>query len=679
MDVKDPERMSVCLSLMQAISRATTIDGIHAAALDALAAGLGVSRASILLFDADGVMRFKAVRGLSEAYQRLVEGHSPWRPDSPEPEPIVVPDVTREPSLAPYLPAIAAEGIAAMVFVPLVMRGRVIGKFMLYDAVPRVPEPDDLRLAQVIASQVAFAVDRTRAESQARRSEERLRFALDAAAMGTWDWDLASNTVQWSENLERVHRLPPGTFDGTFASYEREIHPDDRERVLASVRRAIEEGTPHDVEYRIVAPDGTVSWVEGKGHVLRDATGRPVHMTGVCMLVTRRKEAELARLADAEETSRLKDEFLATLSHELRTPMNAVLGWVQMMLSGSLPPERMRQAIEVISRNARLQAQLVEDLLDVSRIVSGKLEIDRQPVPLGQVIDHVVNGLLPSADSQGIVLTTDITVCPQIVGDAKRLEQVLANVLSNAIKFTPAGGRVELRCRLVDDMVEIEVQDTGVGIAPEFLPFIFDRFRQADSRSTRTHGGLGLGLAIARHLLHLHDGDIRAHSDGTGHGTTVTIRMPAGATSAPAGVARVADVGTRFRMDGATVVVVDDQHDSREVLGLLLEESGARVLLCADAAAALQALEDPDVRLLVADLAMPQIDGYELIRRVRESGRSVPAVAVSAFARLQDRSRAITLGFNGYCTKPVDAVTFRRVVRDVMQTAPEPQVSDGSL
>ncbi|MCC7043690.1 MAG: response regulator [Acidobacteria bacterium] len=669
MNVKDPDQMAVCLSLMQAISRAVTMDGIYDAALDALADGLGVSRASILLFDADGVMRFKAAHGLSETYRRAVEGHTPWERDTPDPVPIVVPDVTLEPSLASHLRVIQAEGIAALVFVPLVMRGRVIGKFMLYDAIPRTLTRADLQLAQVIASQVAFAVDRMRAESQARRSEERLRFALDAAAMGTWDWDLVSNTVQWSENLERVHRLPPGTFDGTFASYEREIHPDDRERVLASARRAIEEGTPHEVEYRIVAPDGTVSWVEGKGQVLRDATGRPVHMTGVCMLVTRRKEAELARLANAEETSRLKDEFLATLSHELRTPMNAVLGWVQMMLSGTLPPERMRQAIEVIGRNARLQAQLVEDLLDVSRIVSGKLEIERQPVPVGQVIDNVVNGLLPAADAKGITLTTDVTVCPQIIGDAKRLEQVLANVLSNAIKFTPEGGRVELRCALADDMIEIEVRDTGAGIAPEFLPFIFDRFRQADSRSTRTHGGLGLGLAIARHLLQLHDGEIRAHSDGVGRGTTVTIRMPAGpgGAAAPAGApSRGAEPGERFRMDGATVVVVDDQADSREVLGVLLEESGARVILCEDAIAALAALENAAVDLLVADLAMPHIDGYELIRRVRQKGSAVPAVAVSAFARIEDRTRARTTGFNGYCTKPIDAAYFRQVIREVM-------------
>ena len=239
-----------------------------------------------------------------------------------------------------------------------------------------------------------------------------------------------------------MHGLPSGTFDGTFAAYEREIHPDDRARVLASARRAIEHGVPYEVEYRIVAPDGTIRWVEGKGRVEYE-DGRPVRMTGVCMMVTRRKEAELARLASAEEASRLKDEFLATLSHELRTPLNAILGWVQMLQTDGLSPDRVRQAFDIIGRNAKLQAQLIEDILDVSRIITGKLEIDRVPVRVDQLLDTAISGVLPAADGKQIRSPgTSPPTCRRSKATRSACSRCFGNVLSNAIKFTPEDGLV---------------------------------------------------------------------------------------------------------------------------------------------------------------------------------------------------------------------------------------------
>jgi PAS domain S-box-containing protein len=377
-------------------------------------------------------MRFKAYRGISPEYCQAAEPLAAWSADSKDPGTVVVSDVTREERLATLLPVLREQGIAAMTRVPLVSLGHVIGKLSLYYEQPHTPEPDELQLAGVIAAEVAFAVDRARAEESARRSEERLRYALDSALMGTWEWEFASQTVTWSDNLERLHGLPPGPFDGTFASYEREIHPDDREHVLSGLRRAIEEGVPHDVEYRIVCPDGSVRWVEGKGRVEFE-NGRPVRMAGVCLMVSRRKEAELARLAAAEEASRLKDEFLATLSHELRTPLNAILGWIQMLESGLLPPERTRHAIDVIGRNAKLQAQLIEDILDVSRIITGKLVVERRPMLVPQLVDNVLSGVLPAADAKRIRLSRDVPAdLPPIDGDQKRLEQVLGNIVSNA-------------------------------------------------------------------------------------------------------------------------------------------------------------------------------------------------------------------------------------------------------
>ena len=663
--------IAICLSLTSAISRARTLEDIYRAALDALEQGLGVSRSSILLFDPDGVMRFKASRGLSESYQRAVEGHTPWTPDTRDPEPIVVGDVLNEPSLQPYLSTITGEGIAAMTFIPLVTLGKVIGKFMLYSDVRRAFTAEELQLAGVVAAQVAFSVARARAEQTARRSESGLRFALDAASMGTWEWDLSSHTVQWSENLARLHGLPPGTFDGTFGSYEREIHPEDRPRVLAAARRAIEEGTPYDVEYRIVAPDGTVRWVEGKGRV-ESENGAPVRMIGVCMMVTRRKEAELARFAAADEANRLKDEFLGTLSHELRSPLNAIVGWVQILQQAErLSPEQVGVAIEVIGRNAKLQTQLIEDILDVTRIVAGKVEIERRPLLVPQLIDTVLAGLIPAAEAKRITLSREIAeYLPPTLGDPKRLHQVLSNIVSNAIKFTPDRGDVVISCRVDDGKITIQVRDSGAGIAAEFLPYVFDRFRQADSRSDRRHGGLGLGLAIARHLVELHDGEIAVQSDGPGRGSTFSVRLPLASGPRDQFVESAVQTLIPDRLQGVTVLVVDDEPDSRDLVAEVLKRSGAHVLSAGSTASAIATLMKTPVDLLVADLGMPEVDGFGLIEQLRRMGngqRHTPAMAVSAYTRREDQNKARAAGYDGYCPKPLDTNDFLQTVDDVLK------------
>jgi len=668
--------IAVCLDLTNAINRITSVEEIYSAALDALTDGVSVSRSAVLLFDADGVMRFKAHRGLSDAYRRAVEGHTPWAPDTPDPEPVFVPDASCEPSLEAYLPALEKEGIAGMAFIPLVSLGRVIGKFMLYFAEPRELSAEEQQLALVIASQVAFAIERLRAEEQALRSEERLLFALDAASMGTFEWNLVSNTVRWSPNLERVHGLPLGTFDGTFQSYEREIHPEDHDRVLNTVTRAVEDGTPYEIEYRIVTPTGMTKWLEGKGRVEYDG-GRPARLTGVCRDVTPRKEMELARVAAAEEASRLKDEFLATLSHELRTPLNAILGWVQILQSGDLSSERVRHAIDVIARNGKLQAQLIEDILDISRIISRKLDIERTTVRVPGLVDAAVAALLPAARAKQIQMTHWVADdLPPIEGDPKRLQQILGNVVSNAIKFTPEGGRVEIRCSSSDGVVSIEVSDTGIGIDDEFLPLIFDRFRQADSRATRQHGGLGLGLAITQHLVQQHSGEIAARSDGKDRGTTITIRLPASPHSSEqdtlhrAAAAAAHSPALELRLNGKTILVVDDESDSRELLATVFERCGADVVRCGSAREALTMLAAATpVSLVVADIAMPEIDGCELLERARRMRAGLPAVAVSAYARPEDRQRALAAGYNGYCAKPVETPEFLRTVRSVLSTS----------
>ena len=362
--------------------------------------------------------------------------------------------------------------------------------------------------------------------------------------------------------------------------------------------------------------------------------------------------------AEAESANRMKDEFLATVSHELRTPLNAILGWAHILRAGAPDDATLARGVEVIERNAQTQAQLVEDILDASRVITGSLRLTRGPVDLAAVINTATDSVRLSAEAKGIELVVVLDpAARQISGDAGRLQQMVWNLLSNAIKFTSRGGRVEIRLARTDGYARIQVTDTGEGIAPQFLPFIFDRFRQADSTITRRHGGLGLGLAIVRHLAELHEGTVHAESAGEGYGSTFMIHLPVGAVpvARPADPARPDAVAP---LQGVQLLVVDDDQDALDILSLLLGEAGASVRTATSAAEALALLRwiRPDV--LLSDLAMPDEDGYSLIRSLRtlelESGRRTPAVALTAYVRVQDRARAVAAGFDVFVEKPVD-------------------------
>jgi signal transduction histidine kinase/ActR/RegA family two-component response regulator len=362
--------------------------------------------------------------------------------------------------------------------------------------------------------------------------------------------------------------------------------------------------------------------------------------------------------AEAESANRMKDEFLATVSHELRTPLNAILGWAHILRAGAPDEATLARGVEVIARNAQAQARLVEEILDASRVITGSLRLTREPVDLAAVIGAATDSVRLSAEAKGVDLVVVLDpAARQIAGDAGRLQQMVWNLLSNAIKFTSRGGRVEIRLARTDGYAEIRVTDTGEGIAPQFLPFIFDRFRQADSTITRRHGGLGLGLAIVRHLAELHEGTVHAESAGEGYGSTFMIRLPVG----PVPVARPADCASpdaAAPLQGVQLLVVDDDQDALDMLSLLLGEAGASVRTATSGAEALAILRwiRPDV--LLSDLAMPDEDGYSLIRSLRtlerESGRRTPAVALTAYVRVQDRARAVDAGFDVFVEKPVD-------------------------
>jgi PAS domain S-box-containing protein len=376
--------------------------------------------------------------------------------------------------------------------------------------------------------------------------------------------------------------------------------------------------------------------------------------------------SERVARTEAERANRLKDEFLATLSHELRTPLSSILGWAHILRSGRAAGADVERGLDVIERNARAQAQLIDDLLDMSRIISGKLRLDIQHVAPASFIEAAVETVRPAADAKEIRLETvlDGQDC-LVAGDAGRMQQVVCNLLSNAIKFTPKGGRVRVVHARRDAHVEIKVTDTGIGIDPRFLAYVFDRFSQADSSSARPFGGLGLGLAIVRHLIELHGGSVRASSDGVDQGATFTVTLPVAVDRPlPAPQAPATRVGTPAALDfvpvdlaGLRILVVDDHDDARELIARVLGECRAEVVLCASAAEALEVLERRRPAVIVSDIAMPEMDGYEFLRRVRgrdDDAARIPAIALTAFARSEDRTRALRAGFLAHLAKPVE-------------------------
>ena len=376
---------------------------------------------------------------------------------------------------------------------------------------------------------------------------------------------------------------------------------------------------------------------------------------------------ENARLyTEAQEANRVKDDFLAVLSHELRTPLNAIVGYSRMMRGNMLPPDQVTRAIDVLERNARWLTQIVDDVLDVSRIVSGKIRLDVQAVDLAGIVDNAIGTVQPAADAKGVRLQSliDPRIAP-VSGDPDRLQQVVWNLVSNAVKFTPKGGRVQVRLERVNSHIEIVVSDTGAGISKEFLPHVFDRFRQADSGSTRRSGGLGLGLSIVRHLVEMHGGRVHATSAGEDQGATFTVRLPMMIIQPIESLKREHPLTERHYplqklgdLTGVRVVAVDDEADALRLLKDVLEAAGAEVATATSAATATDAINTFEPDVLVADIGMPDVDGYELIKQVRASGnermRDIPAAALTAFARSEDRTRALESGFEMHLAKPID-------------------------
>jgi PAS domain S-box-containing protein len=506
------------------------------------------------------------------------------------------------------------------------------------------------------------------------RSKERFEIALSHAPVILFNHDLALRYT-WIHNA--VWRKPEAFIGRTDA----EIFPQQTAAPLMAFKRLVLEtgrGERAEMQLSFGVIDACYDMIV---EPIRDDSGRITGLACAAIDLTDRRRAERERdhlldseraaRADAERAGRMKDEFLATLSHELRTPLNAMLGWAQ-VLQHHATDARVLRGLQVIERNVRVQSQLIDDLLDMSRILSGKVRLMLEPLELGPLVEAAVETLRPSAELKGIDLTCTrgLSTSGLVRADANRLQQIVLNLLSNAIKFTPTAGKVSVRVEAAHGERRIIISDTGCGIDSEFLPHVFERFRQADASSTRRHGGLGLGLAITRHLVEMHGGRVEAHSEGVDHGSVFTVALPVIEAVLPdesASTLRGRRPAQPVVLDGIRVLVVDDDADARELADHVLRERGAEVETAASVSEALDALRRSLPDVLVSDISMPDTDGYELIAQVRGSVEplaGLPAIALTAFARGEDQVRALAAGYDAHLSKPVDS----RDLADVIAT-----------
>jgi PAS domain S-box-containing protein len=642
-------------------------------------------------------------------------------------EPLVARSVDSVPMLAERLEAYRREKIESMLVAPLTISGSGTGTLVFYFRTPHDFSDVEVQTARALSNVAAAAISTAELYDKQRRSREQAERAnlqaaflaeASAALASSLDYEATLRTVanlavpqiaDWCavdmvDEYGEMRRLGVAHADPAkvqIAQTLRERYPEDPNSA-GGVAHVIRTGQPilyedftdamlvaaardeeHLADLRalqirsmMIVPlaahgraSGALTFVQAEsGRRYTDADLRFAQDVGYRSALA----VENARAyREASAANRAKDEFLATLSHELRTPLNAVLGWTRMLRSGNMRPEKMTRALEVVERNALAQLDLVEDLLDLSRIITGKFRLDVQPVDLPSAIRAAVEAIQPAANAKGITITVDTrTESSPIMGDAARLQQAVWNLLSNAIKFTPNGGRVSVKLRRTESDAQIEVADSGEGIDGAVLPYIFDRFRQGDAGMTRSHQGLGLGLAIVRHIVEMHGGRASVTSAGRGQGATFTMVIPALAevrsAEAPAG-----DRGRTAQrsLAGIRALVVDDDGDARDLLAEVLRASGVDVVLAASATEGLAAFERQQPDVLVTDLAMPETDGFELIRRIRalpsDRGGRVPAVAVTAYARAEDSERSLTSGFQAHLTKPIDSERLLSAIADL--------------
>ncbi|RUT05506.1 hypothetical protein DSM106972_035130 [Dulcicalothrix desertica PCC 7102] len=525
-----------------------------------------------------------------------------------------------------------------------------------------------------LLSQIAQRITQRLQESQ-----EQLQLGVKVAGVALAKFDYASNLVELSKEAADLFGISASELTVTRERIHATFHPDERDELLKIIEQVLD---PTGAgwfarEHRVVWENGEVKWLSVRKQVFFNGSGasaRPKSAILAAIDVTERKQAELERerllqqeqraRAEAERANRIKDEFLAVLSHELRSPLNPIVGWVNLLLQRKLDESRTREALVTIERNAKLQVQLIDDLLDISRIMRGKLTLNAVPVSLKFVIFAAMETVRLAAETKKIQLNLEpISSLILVFGDAGRLQQVVWNLLSNAVKFTPSGGQITIRLTQVEETyAQIQVIDTGKGINPEFLPYVFEHFRQEDSATTRKFGGLGLGLSIARQIVEMHGGSIEVASLGENQGATFTVKIPLLQASNPQiqadKITPSQTTSDAAPLSNVCALIVDDEPDTRDFLAFLLQVSGANVTVTASAFEALQAIEQSHFDILLSDIGMPEIDGYTLIQMIRgqthEPYCQIPAIALTAYAGEGNQQQAISAGFQYHLAKPID-------------------------
>jgi PAS domain S-box-containing protein len=590
--------------------------------------------------------------------------------------PVVVHDVEADAGTLKQVDSYRVAQIRALLGVPLLKGGKLVAGLAVHQAKPRRWTRHDVELVEHVASRAYESIARARIERTLRESERSFRDLADSMPQIVWSATRDGDVDYFNRRWYEYTGLPEST-----TQFGAVLSPEDLARLHRSWARSVAEGTPYELEYPLLRADGAWRWHLARAVPVRDENGRIVRWFGTNTDIDERKrieealgralKAEQGSRHDAELASRMKDEFLATLSHELRTPLNAILGWSHMIRRDDATARDYQRASEVIERNARAQARIIEDLLDMSAIISGKVRLEMGRVELPAIVRAAIDNARPAADAKHIRLRTEMDPMTglELQGDANRLQQVLWNLLSNALKFTPRNGAITVGLRDAGTHAEITVRDTGQGISAEFLPHVFDRFRQADASTTRRHGGLGLGLAIVKQLVELHGGTVSVESAGEGRGATFTVCLPitvpqvdptlgtAIAETAAADAARI-DPRDCAALAGKRVLVVDDEADARELVAELLQHCRAHVLTAGSSDEALEIAAREPLDLLVSDIGMPGEDGFRLLERLRglppASNARLPAMALTAYARPEDQQRTREAGFQAHCAKPVE-------------------------